>query len=154
MPLQNDVSTDLVRPPLFRFELESRDMNRPALVAAQLRDGYATLTGRRYRAAPDAIEATVLELAATFGWELEMRRGRASADDDQFFHFVSRVPLLGLPGQIVLRITDEGDSSFVDLRGRQPQLPHDLAGWNAHIIERYLQTLDYELVAIADVETL
>ncbi|WP_421852742.1 DUF1499 domain-containing protein [Oricola sp.] len=151
MPHQSDVSTDLVNPPMFRSEIESENVNRPALVAATLGDGYASLTGRRYRAAPDAIEATVLAVADTSGWRLETRRGRASADDELFFQFENRIPVLGLPAQMVLRITDEGDSSFVDLRGRVLHVSHDL-GWNARVIERYLQTLDYELVAIADVE--
>jgi hypothetical protein len=153
MPRQADVSTDLVDPPLFAEELDESRVSRSALVAARLKDGYPTLSGRRYRAAPDAIESTILDVADTFGWQLQSRRGRVGANDELFFEFVSSVPVLTLPGNFVLRVTDEGDTSYVDLRGRLPQVRHDL-GWNAYVAERYLQTLDYELVGVAEVDTL
>ena len=90
----------------------------------------------------------MLSVAETYGWGLVSRRGRIGADDELHFEFSNRVPVIGLPGEVILRISDEGDTSFVDFRGRLPQLPHDL-GWNAMLADRYLRTLDYELVGVA-----
>jgi hypothetical protein len=48
-----------------------------------------------------------------------------------------------------LRLADEGDTSFVDMRARTHFVPHDL-GWNARLIEQYLKTLDFELIGIVE----
>jgi MFS family permease len=146
-PLQNDVSTDLVDPPLFREEASLTGANPLPIVAGFLKDGYPELTGRRYKASPEAIEQTILRVAERFGWKAVTRRGRIGADDLLDFEFSYRVPILHFPGSVILRITDEGDTSFVDVRSRVDYVPHDL-GWNAWLIERYLTVLDFELIGI------
>ncbi|QKV18791.1 DUF1499 domain-containing protein [Oricola thermophila] len=148
-PRQNDVSTDLVDPPLMESEARLTAVNPLAVVAADLRDGYPELSGRRYKAPPEAIEQTILAVAEARGWQLVSRRGRISADDELFFEFSYRVPVLAIPGVIVIRLADEGDTSFVDMRARTGHVPHDL-GWNARLIASYLTALDFELVGIVE----
>jgi uncharacterized membrane protein len=148
-PHQNDVSTDLVDPPLFRSEDRLTGANPSPIVAGYLRDGYPELTGRRYKAPPEAILETIQEVAAGFGWTLVSRRGRIGADDELFFEFSNRTPVIYMPGSVVLRLADEGDTSFVDVRARTDYVSHDL-GWNADLIARYLKALDFELIGIVE----
>ncbi|MFZ2101486.1 MAG: DUF1499 domain-containing protein [Oricola sp.] len=148
-PYQNDVSTDLVDPPLLAVETRLSQADPQAIAAGRLHDGYPGLTGRRYKAPPDAIEATILEVAEAQGWTLLSRRGRLGADDEMFFEFSYMIPVIGIPGSIVLRLTDEGDTSFIDMRARMDFVPHDL-GWNARLIEAYLKALDFELIGIVE----
>lgn len=148
-PFQSDVSTDLVDPPLFAEDMRLSDADPMAIAAGHLRDGYPELSGRRYKAPPEAIEETILAVADTRGWKLISRRGRIGADDELFFEFSYRVPVLGIPGAVVLRLADEGDTSFIDMRARTLYVPHDL-GWNARLIDQYLKTLDYELIGIVE----
>ena len=146
-PHQNDVSTDLVDPPLLQEEAQLSQADPQAVVASHLRDGYPELTGRRYKAPPEAIEQTILEVAETKGWTLVSRRGRIGADDELFFEFAYSIPVLGIPGSVVLRLADEGDTSFIDMRARTDYVSHDL-GWNARLIRNYMNTLDFELIGI------
>lgn len=148
-PDQNDVSTDLVDPPLLAKEVQLTRADPKAVVAGHLRDGYASLTGRRYKAPPDAIEETIQKVAEAQGWKLVSRRGRLGADDELFFEFSYLVPVLGIPGSVILRLTDEGDTSFVDMRARTDFVSHDL-GWNARLIETYFKALDFELIGIVE----
>jgi hypothetical protein len=87
-PYQNDVSTDLVDPPLLAEETRLSAADPMAIVAGHLKDGYPELSGRRYKAPPEAIEKTILGVAEARGWKLVSRRGRIGADDELFFEFV------------------------------------------------------------------
>lgn len=146
-PHQSDVSTDVVDPPLLVEETESPGGNPAALVASRLKDGYPHLSGRRFKAPPDAIEETILRTAEKQGWTLVSRRGRIGADDELYFEFSYNIPVLAIPGSVVLRLSDEGDTSFVDMRARTEYVTHDL-GWNARLIDRYLKALDFDLIGI------
>lgn len=148
-PYQSDVSTDLVDPPLLAEEARLPDADPKAIVAGRLRDGYPELSGRRYKAPPEAIAETILQVAEARGWKLVSRRGRIGANDELFFEFSYRIPVLAIPGSVVLRLADEGDTSFIDMRARTDYVPHDL-GWNARLIDGYLKTLDYELIGIVE----
>lgn len=148
-PAQADVSTDLVNPPLFSEEERTLAPNASAVVAGRLSDGYPSLTGRRYNAPPDAIRESILKVADDFGWLLVDRRGRIGADDEIYFEFSDSAPVIGMPGRVVLRLTDEGDTSYLDVRARTDYLSHDLGG-NARMIDRYLKALDYELIGIVE----
>ena len=146
-PHQSDVSTDVVDPPLLVEETNSQDGNPAALVASRLKDGYPHLSGRRFKAPPEAIEETILRTAEKQGWTLVSRRGRIGADDELYFEFAYTIPVLAIPGSVVLRLSDEGDTSFVDMRARTEYVTHDL-GWNARLIDRYLKALDFDLIGI------
>ncbi|WP_223477207.1 DUF1499 domain-containing protein [Oricola indica] len=148
-PQQSDVSTDLIDPPLLSEELRTPAGGSAAQVAAQLRNGYPNLTGRRFKAAPDAIEETILAVGGNLGWTLVSRRGRIGADDELLFEFAYSIPVIGIPGTVVLRLTDEGDTSFIDMRARTDFVTHDL-GWNAWLIDRYLKALDFQLIGIVE----
>ncbi|MCI5073647.1 DUF1499 domain-containing protein [Oricola sp.] len=148
-PHQADVSTDLIDPPLLEAEVRVTDDNPAAIVASRMRDGYPHLAGRRFKAPPEAIEETILTAAANQGWTLASRRGRIGADDELIFEFTYTIPVLAIPGSVVLRLTDEGDTSFIDMRARTDFVSHDL-GWNARLIARYLDTLDFQLIGIVE----
>ena len=146
-PHQADVSTDIASPPLFASEA-ARATDGDGM--PNLANGYPQLNGRRFKAPPDAIEETILKTAEKQGWKLVSRRGRIGADDELFFQFAYVVPILAVPGEVVLRLSDEGDTSFVDMRARTDFVTHDL-GLNAWLIDRYLKALDYDLIGIVDV---
>lgn len=148
-PRQADVSTDFADPPLRAVELRGGAADHAALVAGGLGDGYPTLAGRRFKAPPDVIEQTLQTVAAKQGWTLVGRRGRIGADDELDYEYAYRIPVLAIPGSVVVRILDEGDTSFVDIRARTDFVSHDL-GWNARLIDAFMGDLDFELIGIVD----
>jgi len=148
-PAVSDVSTDLIDPPVFASERRAHGNGAPTVVAGRLRDGYPELLGTRFKAPLDATEGVVAEVAETLGWQRMRGRGRIGADDELFVEYAYKTPVLNMPVQIVVRTTDEGETTFVDARARMPHLRHDL-GINAGIIRRFLADIDYAMIGIAE----
>ncbi|MCR9120649.1 MAG: DUF1499 domain-containing protein [Phyllobacteriaceae bacterium] len=148
-PAVSDVSTDLIDPPVFASERRAHGTGAPAVVAGRLRDGYPDLLGTRFKAPLDATDGIVAEVAETLGWQRMRGRGRIGADDELFVEYAYRTPVLSMPVQIVVRTTDEGETSFVDVRAQMPDLQHDL-GVSAGIIRRFLADIDYAMIGIAE----
>lgn len=144
-PDVTDVSTDLINPPVFQAETQLFGENAETVVAGELLDGYPEITGRRYNATADAILEQVLQLAAERSWLLTARRGRVGADDVLLLEFSRKSKILGMPSEIIARVTDEGETTYLDVRSRSLFVSHDL-GSNATIIRELLADIDFNMV--------
>ena len=148
LPVQADVSSDLIEPPLFERELRQDGASAAALVAGQLRDGYPDIVGRSYNAPLDAVLDVALRLAEERGWIVERRRGRVGASPEIVIEFATRAPVVAIPVDVLVRLSDLGDTSFADIRVRMPDLVHDL-GHGARLARKFLTDLDYAMIGIA-----
>ncbi|MEM1375956.1 MAG: DUF1499 domain-containing protein [Pseudomonadota bacterium] len=148
LPGVTDVSTDLVTPPVFRREISEFGGRASAIVAGALEDGYSDLAGRRYNSPVDTILATAVATGEGLGWDEIRTRGRVGADDVISIEFEHVSLILGMPVDIVVRMTDEGDTTFIDVRSRSRFFDHDL-GSNAERIVSYLDALDFALIGVA-----
>jgi len=136
MPALSDISTDTEAPPTLSdddpgdpFPPEQRDLQAAA---------YPKVAGRRY---PIPLERAIEAVQTLFqenGWELGeplVGPGEATLRATAF------TLILGFPSDVAVRIADEGESSFVDMRSRSRFGDHDL-GDNAARIEAFLAALD------------
>lgn len=146
-PALTDVSTDLTDPP--RMPLAARDrtglMNRILFPTAadsetQLR-AYPGATGRRYEAAPDRVLEAVLAEAALRGWEVRGAPVVPGDGTELTIEAVAYTLLLGFPVDVAVRLTDEGTSTYVDMRAVSRYGRHDL-GDNARRVTGFLTALD------------
>lgn len=60
----------------------------------------------------------------------------------------TRTPIFGFTSDISIRLSEEAETTFVDMRSQSRFGPHDL-GTNAQIIAGFLRALDTELVGIS-----
>lgn len=134
-PLLNDVSTDLPDPPLFAGETTPR-LN-PALQAK----AYPEVTGRRYELSAELVAAAIEELLAFEGWRLLNREGNLAAARELHFEAEVSTLLFGFKDYVVIRVTDEERSAFVDMRSKSGFGDADL-GANAARIAKFLDALD------------
>lgn len=148
-PRQVEVSSDLVDPPLFASELRDAGPKAVALVAGELKDGYPDLTGRRYSASTDLVSEKVAAITLEQGWTLTAQRGRIGADDEVVKEFSRRTELFAMPIAMVVRITDEGETTYVDVRSKAFNVPHDL-GENIDLVTQFFVALDFALIGQAE----
>lgn len=144
-PNVTDVSTDLIDPPVFQTEARLLGENASTIIAGEILDGYPDITGRRYNATADSIIEQVLQMAKDRNWLATAQRGRVGADDEIFLEFSRKSQILGMPTEIIVRITDEGETTYLDIRSRSLFVSHDL-GSNAGIIRSLLADVDFNLV--------
>ncbi len=148
MPMIHDLATDTRDPPQLRqavLERSGRFMNPIRAFAAPERAlidaAYPDIRGRRYDRASQDVEAKVSELLAERGWR---RYPPASVPGDwpeTTFEARAVTPLMGFPADVAIRVIDEGESTFVDMRSSAVYGRHDL-GDNARRIRRFLDELD------------
>jgi len=144
-PIIIDLSTDLIDPPVFQSEVQLLGENASTIVAGEILDGYPDITGRRYNATADAILDQVQQLAQERNWLATARRGRVGADDEIFLEFSHKSRVLGMPYDFIARLSDEGETTYLDLRSKSQFVNHDL-GSNAFIVRRFLADIDFNLV--------
>ncbi len=140
-----DVSTNLINPPVFQAEIQLYGENADTIIAGGLRDGYPEITGRRYNATADAILTLVQDLGAERNWIVTSRQGRVGANDELLIEFSRKSIVLGMPGEVIARVSDEGETTYLDLRSRSLFLNHDL-GSNAAIVRSLIADIDFEMV--------
>lgn len=145
MPQQADTATDLIVPPLFVEDLRSIDGDARAIVAASLKDGYPELVGQRFQSDMDAVVSGLSGAAAQLGLVRRVQRGRIGANNDVFVEYVWQTAILKWPHELVVRLTDEGEATFVDIRSRSIDRTHDF-GLNAEMIARLQSLMDAELI--------
>lgn len=147
-PPTMQASTDLIAPPLFTSETRADGVNASAILAAKLPSDSSTLTGRRYGAPMEVVLERVGEVVQQSGWQQRLQRGRIGADDEISIEYRGSVPVARVDAQMVVRLIDEGDTVFVDVRARTPQLPYDL-GYNGWSIDRLLDRLDSQMIGVS-----
>lgn len=153
-PFLNDVSSDVADPPrlLRAAAMRTPEMNAiepisPEQAETQLRN-YPGVTGRRYDLAADRVREAVDAVLAGYGWVL-VDPGRANppngtAAPDITIELTAYTFWLSLPVDVAIRITDEGETSYVDMRSASRYARHDF-GDNAGRIETFLAELDAEI---------
>lgn len=153
-PALDDVATDPVDPPVFvtlaaqrRGTMNRIDAITPDEAARQLA-AYPEVTGRRYGAAPDTVTAAIDAVMAELGWRVVARRGPTEESADVTIEAVARSRIVGFVSDAALRVVDEGETTYVDLRVAARYGRHDL-GANARRILRFLEMLDAEVAARA-----
>ena len=153
-----DLSTDFETPPQFPSTMPPRlQWMNPLTVAvsgnavSQL-TAYPDVVGRRYDAAPDRVAQGVKTVFNTFGWQVIAHDGPSSEPNAIRFVATAHSPILGLKSDIVVRLFDEGEATYVDVRSLSHYGKRDM-GQNADFITAFLGALEGEVnKAPADVE--
>ncbi|PZO76025.1 MAG: DUF1499 domain-containing protein [Mesorhizobium amorphae] len=134
-PALSDIATDLDDPPALRTgDRTQYGEEARALQAAN----YPEVAGRRYALPADRLAELCETLMRDWGWSVgDVVPGTTEIS----LRASARTLILGYPSDVAVRITDEGETSFVDMRSRSRFGSHD-AGSNAERIETFLAELD------------
>lgn len=148
-PALTDISTDLQEPPQFVLTPATRtgQMNPIAPIspeaAREQRRHYPQLSGRRYDGSPERVLSALEAVLDAHGWT-PRRRLPATVTASEF-SFEAQAPtfLLRFPSDAAIRLTDEGESVFVDMRLNARYGRHDM-GDGARRIAGFMAALDAE----------
>lgn len=153
-PPLNDVSTDLGDPPAFVAAQKARTpaMNpiRPiSAEKAKLQSAaFPAVSGRRYGASIDHVLEIVRQTMKAEGWKISSDPSLGEDQVEYEIEAVARAPLLPFPSDVVVRLRDEGDSTYVDMRSASRYGRFDL-GSNAARIRGFLARLDVAMASEA-----
>ncbi|MBM2711134.1 DUF1499 domain-containing protein [Mesorhizobium caraganae] len=147
-PPLRDISTDLDNPPVLDTSDRTKDMNLlapPTPGEARLQtDAYPLVTGRSYdlpfETVVDAVE-TVLDRR---DWQLTAPYPVTDGQDEVTISAVARSFVVGLPADVAIRVSNDGDTIVVDMRSASRYGRYDL-GDNAARIVGFLAELDQEV---------
>ena len=144
----SDIATDPQDPPRFSVLASSApgmNKNEPPRVNPVLqRQYYPDVTGRRYQLSADGIAAQVSALAAQFGWVLASVGPVAQSNGEWIIEATVTTAILGFKDDVVIRVTDEGETTYVDMRSASRFGAADL-GANARRIVAFMNALDLRL---------
>jgi Protein of unknown function (DUF1499) len=135
LPMIADISTDLADPP--QYANAGASGLKPGLQSA----AYPGVTGRRYPIPGESVAALAERQAAETGWRITSRRGSFDGSGEVLLEAEARSLIFGFRDQIVIRVTDEGATSYVDMRSRSGFGGYDLGANAARIVE-FMQALD------------
>lgn len=147
LPPLVDISTDTINPPAFSVapRLRTAEMNPLGGWAEPVRgmqaDAYPLVSGRRYTLPLDRMQEMVAAAAGALGWPALGKETVASDGHEITIELAAPSLLLGFVSDMAVRIVDEGDTSYVDVRSASRYGHHDL-GDNAAKIQRFLEQLD------------
>jgi hypothetical protein len=153
-PQLSDISTDVSDPPPLdaAARLRTAEMNPVAPISADQgalqTDSYPGVTGRRYPLSADRVQELAASLALSSGWTFTQQPTAPLAGGDSFIEALAKTTFLALPVDVSIRITDEGDTSYVDMRSASRYGRHDL-GDNAARISAFLVALDAAVAGAA-----
>lgn len=161
-PQLNDISTDPADPPELIAaavqpgripEMNVIDPIRPDEAARQ-ETAYPAVMGRRYDAPIDRVMESVQAVLATRNWKI-IDAGRTNMAPDGALAGITIEATawsfwLAWPADVAIRVIDEGDTSFVDMRSASRFGLHDM-GDNAARITSFLEELDAHVAANAAV---
>jgi hypothetical protein len=154
LPALTDISTDVEEPPPFAIAQRFRTPQMNALgpitreaAAAQLRH-YPQVAGRRLDAPVERVLAALAPVVAARGWRLRgpMPTSVRGPEIQPEILIEMEAPsfLMRFPADAVLRLIDEDETTFVDIRMAARYGPHDL-GANARRITAFMADLAAEL---------
>jgi uncharacterized protein (DUF1499 family) len=149
LPAIYDISTDVADPPELFASAGQRtgDMN-PVVNDEDSRrlqtSAYPEVTGRRYDGSPDRILTAVNTVISNNGWSIVKQQGEPGEDAEILVEVVARTWLLGFTSDAVIRLSDEGETTYVDMRSVSRYGIHDL-GENAERITAFMTALDAEV---------
>ncbi|WP_455481074.1 DUF1499 domain-containing protein [Bartonella sp. B12(2025)] len=150
-PALHDISTDTRRPPAFFRTTRPRDalplksvlIEQTALQMSQ----WPKISGRRYDGSPDRIRNSVLNVLAAYGWPVVAQREVTGEENEIYIETIAKTFYLGFISDIVIRLTNENDTTFVDMRSASRYLPRDF-GTNAAFIIDFMDALDTEIASL------
>lgn len=153
-----DLTTDFETPPQFPSTMPTRlpRMNPLSVdvgsdMLGQM-SAYPDVMGRRYPAAPDRVAQGVENTLKAFGWTRISRDIPLPEQNAIRFAATAHSSLLGLKSDVVIRLLDEGETTYVDMRSLSRYGKRDM-GLNAAFITEFLSALEGEVnKAPADVE--
>jgi hypothetical protein len=150
------------------------EYNRPH--ALKILSSYPKLQPRRYPAGPERVLEAVRKIIQDNEWPVtgsqgipeihtdpadeELADNQQESDatpnaeetletpDDVYIEFLERTLIMGFENDIVVRIVSEDRNTLVDVRSSSRWGSHDF-GYNARLIESFLQELDAALLGIA-----
>lgn len=153
-PQISDISTDLSDPPALSHAMQARTgaMNEIAPIgdeaAAAQRRYYPHVVGRRYDMPILQVGDIVSAIIKRRGWRsVGARRpagGPSLPPGEITLEAVAYTALLALPSDVAVRLTDEGETTFVDMRSASRFGSNDL-GDNARRVVAFLDDLDLEV---------
>ena len=153
-PQLSDISTDVADPPPLSAaaRLRTAEMNPVAPISEAQgvlqAESYPDITGRRYPLSADRVQELAASLVLAQGWVFTDQPTPSLAGGDSFIQALAKTTFLALPVDIAIRITDEGDTSYVDMRSASRYGRHDL-GDNAARIRSFLLALDAAVAGAA-----
>ena len=154
LPALNDISTDRSDPPRFFIApgLRGEGQNEIATPSPQEIEAaaraYPAATGRRYDAAPDRVLRAVTNVMADNRWQVLSRKGVPQETPELLVEARASTFFFAFPVDVVVRISDEDESTYVDMRSASVFARHDL-GDNARRIEAFMNALDAEMLTLA-----
>ena len=153
-PRLSDISTDVADPPPLEAAagLRTSEMNPVGPISAEdaalQADGYPDLTGRRYQLSADRVQELAAQLVLANGWTFESPPSPSLDGGDSFIEALARTTFLAFPVDVSIRVTDEGDTTYVDMRSASRYGRHDF-GDNARRINDFLLALDAAVAGAA-----
>lgn len=158
-PMLRDISTDLDDPPALTAAASLRTSAMNPLAPSSLgqhtlqTEAYPLVVGRRYDLSLDRVLASVEAVLDRQGWQIVVPPPPADeAMGDVNIEAVARTLILALPSDVAIRVVDDGDQTFVDMRAASRYGRHDL-GINAGLISAFLTELDQEIATQAGTAT-
>ncbi len=152
-PALTDVSTDLDDPPRLQAALAFRgpEMNaiQPPTAGSKAvqQKAYPEITGRRYAAPTDQITTAIENMMTARGWQV-LSMLPTGSETEYTVEALARLPILALPYDVAIRVTDEGTATYVDMRSSARYGWRDF-GSNAKLISGFLTELDTQAAALA-----
>lgn len=148
LPTIYDVSSDITDAPALLANGQRTERMNPVRDDPGSRrlqaSAYPQVTGRRYDGSPDRILIAVKTVIANNGWAIVSQKGEPGEDAEILVEVVARTWLLGFTSDVVIRLSDEGETTYVDMRSVSRYGIHDL-GENADRIAAFMTALDTEV---------
>ena len=147
-PPLRDISTDLDDPPALDTSDRTADMNvlsppTPGEQSLQS-DAYPLVTGRSYNLPFETVVDAVETVLDRRDWQLQGPYPETDGQSEVTINALAKSFVLGLPADVAIRITDDGDTVIVDMRSASRYGRYDL-GDNAARIVDFLGELDQEV---------
>ncbi|MER8383602.1 DUF1499 domain-containing protein [Mesorhizobium sp. M1399] len=147
-PPLRDISTNFDDPPALDISIRTKDMNELLpLTPGEQRlqtEAYPLVTGRSYNLPFDRVLEAVKTVLDRRGWQLAAPFPDAVGQSDVTVDAVAKSFLIGLPADVAIRVSDDGDAIIVDMRSASRYGRYDL-GDNAARITDFLAELDQEV---------
>lgn len=150
LPMIHDIATDPLNPPLFS-QLAGRSgayVNPISPITPEQAErqmaAYPTITGRRFVVPVDRVLDVTLAALANMRWRVVGKPVVEEGAGEITVEAVAPSLVLGFVSDVAIRITDEGDTTFVDVRSSARYGRHDL-GDDATKIERFFAAFDEDL---------
>lgn len=152
LPRLTDISTDTLDPPEFVHApaLRTSDMNPIVPISLEVADAqiayYPAATGRRYPLPVDRTHDIVSAVIENLGWSVTRDPGLQLETSEITIEALARSPVFGFISDVAIRIVDEGETSYIDMRSVSRHGLHDL-GDNATKIARFFDGVEAEIRA-------